>query len=71
MTKQQRFEEFTKALTELSKKHGFVLQAIGGVYELDPKDPTLENLRYMNDATSGDLEPLNFFEEYGESHEKI
>jgi len=61
-TEQQRFTNFTQELAELSKKHGIVLQAIGGVMIADPKDEHLDNLTYTNDATSGDLEPLNWFE---------
>lgn len=61
-TEQQRFTAFTEELAELSKKHGIVLQAIGGVMIADPKDEALQNLSYTDDATSGDLEPLNWFE---------
>lgn len=59
---QQRFAEFTKALTDLSKQTGIVLQAIGGVMVTDTEDPCLNNLGYTNDITSGDLEPTNWYD---------
>ncbi len=61
-TEQKRFTAFTKELAELSKKHGIVLQSIGGVTIADLKDKDLQKLSYTDDATSGDLEPLNWFE---------
>lgn len=51
-----RFDEFVKGLTELSKKTGVVIRAIGGVYINDIAD--VQNIEYTNDSTSGDLEPI-------------
>lgn len=61
-TEQDRFTKFTQELAELSKKHGVVLQSIGGVQITEQDNPALEKLEYTDDATSGDLEPLNWFE---------
>jgi hypothetical protein len=55
MNKQQRFEDFTAELTELSKKHGIAIKAIGGVYIAD-NAAELANITYSQDASSGDLE---------------
>lgn len=51
-----RFNEFVKGLTELSKKTGVVIRAIGGVYINDIAD--VQDIEYTNDSTSGDLEPI-------------
>lgn len=51
-----RFDEFVKGLTELSKKTGVVIRAIGGVYINDIAD--VQDIEYTNDSTSGDLEPI-------------
>ncbi len=60
---QKRFTEFTQALAALSKQHGIVLQAIGGVMITEANDPNLNKLGYTNDASSGDLEPTGWYEE--------
>jgi len=55
MTAQQRFEAFTKELSELSNKYGITIQSIGGV-RIFEEDELLE-VEYSNDSTSGDLFP--------------
>jgi len=51
---QRRFAAFVKELTELSKKHGIIIQSTGGVYiSEDPKE--VEGLVYTDDASSCDL----------------
>ena len=64
-TEQKRFTEFTKDLAKISKKYGIVIQAVGGVHFSNPEEDKelLQNLSYENDATSGDLTPLNYFTE--------
>ena len=52
---QEQFSAFTKALAELSKKHGVVIEAVGGVDIVDTKKVNLDNLEYTDDASSGDL----------------
>ena len=61
----QRFTKFTKELATLSKKHGIVLSVTGGVYFVDLKEEkeSIANLAYTDDAVSGDIEPLNFFDD--------
>jgi len=61
----KRFTKFTKELATLSKKHGIVLEVTGGVNFVDLKEDkeSLEKLSYTDDAVSGDINPLNFFEE--------
>ena len=58
---QTNFEAFTIELAALSKKYGVVLTCIGGVSFSELDDELLATLRYTNDSTSGDLEPI--FEE--------
>ena len=58
---QERFINFTDELELLSKKYGVVLQAVGGVYFCDIDDPDLKKLQYDCDSSSGDLLPLNYF----------
>jgi hypothetical protein len=55
---QANFEAFTTELAELSKKYGVVLTCIGGVSFAERDDELLATLRYTNDSTSGDLEPI-------------
>ena len=55
MTAQQRFEAFTKELSELSNKYGITIQSVGGV-RIFEEDELLE-VEYSNDSTSGDLFP--------------
>jgi hypothetical protein len=55
MDKQQRFEDFIKELTKLSKKYGVAIKAIGGVYIAEDIQE-LKNISYSQDASSGDLE---------------
>lgn len=54
---QLRFEGFTKELAELSKKYGVTIQSTGGVefWEQDRKGEELYDLKYIADASSGDL----------------
>lgn len=51
----QNYTAFMRALTELSRKHGVVIQAVGGVYLCDPSD--VADLTYITDISSGDLLP--------------
>ena len=62
---QKRFTKFAKELATLSKKYGIVLEVTGGVNFVDLKEDkeSLEKLSYTDDAVSGDINPLNFFEE--------
>jgi hypothetical protein len=62
LEEQQRFTEFTQALTALSKQTGIVLQAIGGVMVTDTEDPCLDKLGYTDDISSGDLEPTDWYD---------
>lgn len=52
---QEQFSAFTKALAELSKKHGVVIDTAGGAIIVDKKEVNLDNLEYTDDASSGDL----------------
>lgn len=52
---QAQFTAFTKALAELSKKHGVIINTVGGVAIVDTKEINLDNLEYTDDASSGDL----------------
>jgi len=62
---QKRFTKFTKELANLSKKYGIVLEVTGGVNFVDLKEDkeSLAKLSYSDDAVSGDINPLNFFEQ--------
>lgn len=52
--RQQRFEDFVKELTILSKKYGVAIRSIGGVFiSMDIND--MKNINYDDDSTSGDL----------------
>jgi hypothetical protein len=62
-TEQRRLTLFTQKLNKLSQELGIVLEVTGGVTIVDLKDENLKKLRYTDDATSGDLYPLNFFED--------
>lgn len=53
-TEKQRFQQFVKELTALSKKTGIALDVIGGVIITDPKE--LTKLRYEGEPGTGDLE---------------
>ena len=55
MTEQQRFEAFTKELSELSNKYSITIQSIGGVIIFEEGE--LLEVEYSNDSTSGDLFP--------------
>jgi len=61
---EKRFTGFTKDLTKISKKYGIVISVVVGVYFIDQKEDkkSIANLSYTDDATSGDLEPLNFYD---------
>lgn len=60
---EKRFTKFTRELADLSRKYGIVLAVTGGVHftSLKKDKKLLEKLSYTDDATSGDLNPLNFF----------
>lgn len=60
---QERFTLFTKELAELSKKYGVVLQSSGGVMITNLRSEKLQNISYVDDSTSGDLLPLNWFDD--------
>ena len=62
---EKRFTKFTKELAALSKKHGIVIDVTDGVHFIDLKEDkeSLAKLSYSDDAVSGDINPLNFFEE--------
>lgn len=64
-TEEKRFTNFTKELANLSKKYGIVLDVVGGVYFVDLKTDkeSIANLAYTDDSTSGDMSPINFFDE--------
>ena len=53
MTDQERFELFTKELSELSNKYGIMITSTGGVDIFG--DGELADVKYSNDSTSGDL----------------
>ena len=55
MTEQQRFEAFTKELSELSNKYSITIQSIGGVIIFEEGE--LLEVEYSDDSTSGDLYP--------------
>ena len=59
MNKQQRFEDFTAELAQLSKKYGIAIKSVGGVYITNEKSNfskgEFKNLQYSNDASSNDL----------------
>jgi len=64
-TEEKRFTNFTKELANLSKKYGIVLDVVGGVYfvDLETDKESIANLAYTDDSTSGDMSPINFFDE--------
>lgn len=55
MTEQQRFKEFVRELTAISKKHGVAIMSIGGVFILEESN-AMQDIAYTCDASSGDLE---------------
>lgn len=54
LKRQKTLEKFIAGLTKLSKKHGVILQVIGGV-QITDNTGILENLIYSSDASSGDI----------------
>ena len=54
LKRQKTFEKFISGLTKLSKKHGVILQVIGGV-QITDNTGILESLIYSSDASSGDI----------------
>jgi len=58
MTDQQRFEAFTKELSELSNKYSILIASIGGVNIFEEGE--LLEVKYSNDSTSGDLHPYSY-----------
>jgi len=51
-----RYSAFLAELTEISRKHGIAVQAVGGLYiAADPSD--YADITYVADHTSGDLLP--------------
>ncbi|MDE3016315.1 MAG: hypothetical protein KGI29_05255 [Pseudomonadota bacterium] len=55
MSTEQRFEQFVRELTAISKKHGVAVMSIGGVFILDDAN-AMQDIAYTCDASSGDLE---------------
>jgi len=53
MTDQERFELFTKELSELTMKYGITIQSVGGVRIFEEGE--LLEVEYSSDYTSGDL----------------
>ena len=51
----KKYNDFMKALTELSRQHGSIIQAVGGVYICAPE--SVQDLVYITDIRSGDLLP--------------
>jgi len=58
MTAQERFEAFTKELSELSEKYGIMITSVGGVDIFEIGE--LVDVKYSNDNTSGDLHPYSY-----------
>jgi hypothetical protein len=54
MTEQQRFEQFVRELTAISKKHGVGIVSTGGVFILEDSN-AMQDITYSCDAISGDL----------------
>jgi len=55
MTDQQKFEAFTKELSELSNKYGITITSVGGVRIFEEGE--LLEVKYSSDSISGDLFP--------------
>ncbi len=55
MSTEQRFEQFVRELTAISKKHGVAVMSIGGVFILDDAN-AMQDIAYTCDASCGDLE---------------
>jgi len=53
---QTRYSAFLAELTEITRKYGIAVQAVGGVYIADDPE-NFSGLNYVKDHTSGDLLP--------------
>jgi hypothetical protein len=51
------YQQFVKALTELTRQYGIALQCVGGVYIADQAGE-FKDLSYIADISSGDLMPV-------------
>ena len=52
-SKDDLFNDFVKGLEKLTKKTGWGVQSVGGVYFDDPS--TIKKVKYTDDPTSGDI----------------
>jgi hypothetical protein len=50
----KRFKLFVQELAKLSKQYGVLVHVTGGIQIVEPKE--IKDIRYTEDATSGDLE---------------
>ena len=55
MTEQQRFEQFVRELTAISRKHGVGVMSMGGVFILEDAK-AMQGIAYTCDASRGNLE---------------